>query len=373
MKLLYITNAISGPGGLERVLSTKASYFTDQYDYEVHILTLNDSRNHLFYTFSDKIHFHDIDCKGNKIIYFFQYIKGLRRIISEINPDIISVCDDGLKGFLVPLFLGGKPCPMIYERHVSKLISLGNRSANYFDHIKFRMMNYAARFYDRFVVLTKDNIDEWRGLDNLEAISNPLSFYPNEIPITRNKRIIAVGKVSYQKGYERLLDAWQLINNESTGWSVHIYGAENDKGKLRTAIKEKNLSTSFVLHEPTQNIELEYLNSSIYAFPSRFEGFGMVLIEAMACGLPCVSFDCPCGPRDIINDGIDGYLVSNGDIRQLADKLFELISDDNLRDEMVVNARQNVKRFSIETIGKQWKDLFYSLCPNAIHINSTDK
>lgn len=358
MKLLYITNGTSAPGGLERVLSIKASYFADHMGYDVHIITLNDGGREQFYDFSPRITFHDIKCGGSAVHYFNEYRSGLKRVVSEIKPDIISVCDDGLKGFFVPLFLGGKPCPMIYERHVSRLISLGGREPNFKDKIQFKLMNYGARLYDRMVVLTQDNLSEWEGLTNLAVISNPLSFYPDRVSNLDNKRIIAVGKYGVQKGYERLLEAWKHIEKRAEGWSVHIYGAENDSGKLRALVKESDLENSFILHPPTQAIEQEYLNSSIYAFPSRFEGFGMVLIEAMSCGLPCVSFDCPCGPRDIIKDGVDGFLVDNGDVESLANSLLKLIEDDKLRSDMGIMARINVQRYGINIIAKQWIKLF---------------
>ncbi|MGL5980487.1 MAG: glycosyltransferase family 4 protein [Phocaeicola sp.] len=362
MKLLYITNGTSGPGGLERVLSIKASYLAEKIGYEVHILTLNDGGNEQFYNFSPQIEFHDVVCKGNPLTYFLQYTKGIRKVVKALKPDVISVCDDGIKGLFVPLFLGGKPCAMIYERHVSQMIALDGRKPNLKDNLQFKLMNYGARLYDRFVVLTSDNISEWKGLKNLAVISNPLSFYPKEVSTLEPKRIIAVGKIGYQKGYERLLEAWKDIVEKAPEWEVHIYGNENDGGELRQKIAASNVQESFILHPATREIEQAYLDSSIYAFPSRFEGFGMVLIEAMACGVPCVSFDCPCGPRDIISDGEDGYLVENGNISQLAAKLLELIADKEKREKMGIAARENVKRYSVEHIAKEWDQLFKTIC-----------
>ena len=118
IKLLYITNKTNGPGGLERVLSIKASYLADHLDYEIHILTLDQGNVEMFYDFSSNIIHHDIATGNNPISFLQNYIKGLNRIVKKIKPNVISVCDDGLKGFLVPLLIG-KPCPMIYERHVS--------------------------------------------------------------------------------------------------------------------------------------------------------------------------------------------------------------------------------------------------------------
>lgn len=351
MKLLYITNGITGVGGLERVLSIKASYLADKLGYEVHIVSLNEAGKELFYKFSPAITFHTVETSGGKS----QYFKGLRRLVKELGPDVISVCDDGLKGFFVPLWIGGK-AGIIYERHISKeMTTLGNRP-NLRQRISFALMNMGSRLYDRFVVLTNDNKRQWRGR-NVEVIPNPLSFYPDTVSTLDNKRIIAVGKVSRQKGYDRLAQAWRLIEKEHPGWQIDIYGTCDDGGQFEQTIA----GTSIHLHKPVRDIQSEYLSSSIYTLPSRFEGFGMVLTEAMACGVPCVAFDCPCGPADIIRDGEDGFLVENGNIKQFALRLSTLIGDAELRKEMGARARENVRRYDIESIAAQWDKLFRSL------------
>jgi len=140
LKLLYITNSIYGAGGLERVLSIKATYLVDKLGYEIHIITLNQKGLPLFYNFSNKILHHDLRVTGNIFEYFKSYKRGLKDIIKKINPDIISVCDDGLKGFFLPYILG-KPCAMIYERHASKNIFKTSDSPNYIQKIKFKIIN----------------------------------------------------------------------------------------------------------------------------------------------------------------------------------------------------------------------------------------
>jgi glycosyltransferase involved in cell wall biosynthesis len=115
------------------------------------------------------------------------------------------------------------------------------------------------------------------------------------------------------------------------------------------------------LNGPTSNIQQEYANSSLFVFSSRFEGFGMVLVEAMSCGLPVVSFACPCGPKDIVRDGDDGLLVESGNIDKLAEAMMKMIREDNLRTSMAQAAQTNVERFRIERIAQQWKQLFTSL------------
>lgn len=359
MKLLYITNGLNGSGGLERVLSIKASYFAEKMGYEVYIVCLNDSHLNLFYDFSPKIQLHSISVFGNPFSYVKSYVSGLNKVISKIQPDIILVCDDGLKAFSLPLLLKTK-AKMVYERHVSKTISLG-KEAGFLKTIgakfQFFLMNILAKRYDKFIVLTNENKREW-SLQNLEVISNPLSFYPKASSLLTAKKVIAVGKQSHQKGYDLLLQAWQKVVTQQPDWQLEIYGKKEPSEGLETQASALKIASTVHFFDPEKNIEEKYLESSIYVMSSRYEGFGMVLIEAMACGVPCVSFNCPYGPSDIIADGEDGFLVPNGDVALLAQKLLLLIENDTLRTEMGTKAKRNVKRFLPETICQQWDTLF---------------
>ncbi|WP_299436935.1 glycosyltransferase family 4 protein [uncultured Aquimarina sp.] len=363
MKLVYIVNRIDGPGGLERVLSIKASTLAEDYDYDIHIVTLNQETNELFYDFSAKLSYHNVSAKGNPLTRMYKYASGLRSVIKKLNPDVIAVCDDGLKGFFVPLVLR-KPCPMIYERHVSRSVEIkkGKRSLTkrMSTAIKFSFMNFGGRYYDHFVVLTNGNLKEW-SFKNLKVIPNPLSFYPKAKSTLENKKVLAVGKHSFQKGYDRLLKSWKKVIEKHSDWTLDIYGTISKAEGLAALADNLGISKTVNFYPPVKNIAEKYEQASIYTMSSRFEGFGMVLTEAMAYGVPCISYDCPYGPSDIITDKVNGLLVANGDIDAFSDGIISLIENEENRKSMGIKAKEAVKKYLPETIAKEWDDLFTSL------------
>ncbi|MEL0650346.1 glycosyltransferase family 4 protein [Algibacter sp. TI.3.09] len=363
MRLLYITNQISGSGGLERVLSIKANYLADNLGYDVHIITLNQKDKALFYKFSNSLTYHNITISGNPIKYLLSYRSSIKSIVKSIKPDVISVCDDGLKGFFTPSIIG-YPCPMVYERHASINIFKNKDKLNFLNKLKFsllrKLMHIGAKKYQVFVVLTNENLKEWH-LNNLQVIPNPLSFYPEQKSTLKNKKIITVGNHGFQKGYDRLLKTWKIIANKHPNWKLEIYG-KIDKKRLHIHLASTlGITNSVSFFEPVKDIQSKYLEASLYVMSSRSEGFGMVLIEAMACGLPCVSFDCPSGPVDIITNNKDGFLVENGNISMLSKRIDSLLSDYQLREEMGLEARQKAKLYLPEIIVPNWDRLFKAL------------
>ena len=214
---------------------------------------------------------------------------------------------------------------------------------------------------DRFVVLTEEDKSSWKELDNVEVIPDPLAFKIDKISPLTQKRVIAVGRYVYQKGFDILLRTWSKVEKQILDWDLAIYGM-GDRTSYEKLMDDLQIDRKRChLYGPTENIEREYLNSSLFVFSSRFEGFGMVLLEAMACGLPVVSFDCPCGPKDIICHQEDGLLVENGNINQLAEYMILLMQDDEKRKTMSVSAVTNVQRFKISIIAQLWKSLFDNL------------
>ncbi len=213
---------------------------------------------------------------------------------------------------------------------------------------------------DQFIVLTEEDKKAWAELPNISVIPDPLSFSPTQKSSLSVKRVIAVGRYVYQKGFDLLLQAWATIERQYPDWQLAVFG-DGNRTPYEQQMKELGIDDSRChLYGPTTDIQQEYVNSSLFAFSSRFEGFGMVLVEAMACGLPVVSFDCPCGPKDIVRDSEDGILVENGNIELLAMSLSKMMRDEALRQAMSKAALKNVQRFRIEQIAEQWRNIFES-------------
>ena len=208
------------------------------------------------------------------------------------------------------------------------------------------------------VALTENDANAWNKFTKTVVIPNSTSIYPKNPSNCTNKKIISLGRLNEQKGYNQLINAWTLICNKYPEWSIHIFGNGELKKPLLAEINKNQISDSFFIHDPVTNIIEKYQESAFYVMSSRFEGFGIVLVEAMACGLPTISFDCPNGPSDIITDGEDGFLVENGNIKQLSKKISFLIENEGTRISMGKKARENVKRFLPNEVMKKWIDLF---------------
>lgn len=217
-----------------------------------------------------------------------------------------------------------------------------------------------ARRYDRVVVLSKADLKTWRRyLSNVTQIYNPLTITPKGSPDYGVHRAIAVGRIERQKGFDYLVEAWRTVHEQYPDWRLDIYGGgeEGDIRRLQQQIDDSGLTGVVTLCGRTADIAAEYSRHSLMILSSRYEGFGLVLVEASACGLPMVSFDCEQGPAEIITHGRDGYLVSPvGNTRGLADAICRLCGDESLRRSMGEAAREASERFTIDKITEEWRN-----------------
>lgn len=376
-KIVYCTPALYMAGGVERVLTLKANYFANHFGYDITIILTEGKDKPFFYPLSDKIKVINLDinfeelwtCSFIKKIFVYLnkqrlFKKLLTLELMRIRPDVtISLLRREIN-FLTRIRDGSKK---IGELHVNRANyrNFEENESNVIKNLfaKFWMNNLVRhlRKLDQFVVLTEEDKSQWQELSNIAVIPDPLSFYTDSISPLTSKRVIAVGRYVYQKGFDLLLKAWSIVEKRCQDWELAIYG-QGEREAYEQLIDNLRINRDRCrLYGQTSDIKQEYLKSSIFAFSSRFEGFGMVLVEAMSCGLPVVSFDCPCGPKDIISHNIDGILVPNGDIEKLADSILYFINHVEEMRYFSTNAQVKSKQYSLDVLSLRWNHLFDAL------------
>jgi len=379
MKILYCIPGLYNSGGMERVLTNKVNYLVNCVDYEIFIITTDGNEKKSFFELDSRVKIENFnlnyDSHFNKplIQKFFihqfkqnQYKKKLLNFIQTNKIDIcISLCGKEVE------FLGELEveCVKIVEVHFS-LLFRKQFMVSHFDgfiwehlgELRNKQLIRNLSKFDKVVVLTKDEEGKFKNnLRNIICIPNPVSIPTNLTPISQNnKSVISVGRLDEQKGYDNLLLAWLLVNKSYPDWKLFIYGEGDKRLELESFINNNNMNEVIFLPGRTNNVFKLFSESSIFVLSSRYEGLPMVLIEAMAYGMPAVSFDCETGPREIINDNVDGLLVENQNVECLAAKLMYLIDNETLRKKIGETAYVNIKRFDIENIMPRWINLFKS-------------
>ena len=296
--------------------------------------------------------------KRNLISLIYSYKNQILKLVNVIQPNHIIVADNGIKAFLIPLFFSNKS-NLILEIHSSLYIKERENTNLFFALIRRKLKVILASKFTKTIFETTENQIEWNSKNSI-VIPNPLWFLAVKKSNLQNKKVIAVARHTYEKGLDRLLKVWSEVIKSHPDWCLDIYGNSENGIDLQKLAIELEISKSCTFFKPSKQIDVKYLESSIFALTSRFEAFGMVLIEAMEAGLPCIAYDCPCGPRTIIQNNLNGFLVENDNEPQYVSKLNLLIANENLRLEMGKNAARSVHKYDLELIMKQWIVIFES-------------
>ena len=216
-----------------------------------------------------------------------------------------------------------------------------------------------ARGYDKIVLLTKEDKEtNFPDNDKFTYVHNPLTLERSSYSVCREHTVVAVGRLELQKDFESLIRAWQFVHKAAPDWKLNIWGEGSRRKYLTHWIKELGLEDCVFLKGYTNNVHAELEKSSVFVLSSLYEGFGLVILEAMACGLPVVSFTCPFGPRDIIQNEVNGLLVESRNELDLANAIIRLIQSQGLREQMGKAALERTRDFDISSIVSRWMSLF---------------
>ncbi|MBO4760975.1 MAG: glycosyltransferase family 4 protein [Bacteroidales bacterium] len=375
MRIVYDIAGTYRAAGMEKVLAEKASYLAG-LGHEVTIITTDQHGRKPAFDMDPTIktinlginYEEDNGSLASKLLQFplrqVRHKKRLAKALDAIRPDVtVSMfCND--ETFLPSIKDGSKK---VLEVHFSRfkrlqygrkgLWALTDRYRSWSDlrHI---------RKFDRFVVLTEEDKGYWGNLDNITVIPNPIMGISPEPSSLDSRTILAAGRLCHQKGFERLIEAWSIVREKSPAakdWKVRIAGEGEDRGMLEKMIEDHGLGDSVTLAGSVMDMDKEYMNSSVLAMTSRYEGLPMVLLEAEAHGVPAVSFACKCGPKDVITDGVNGLLVPEDDVEAFAEALCKVIEDTGLLKSMGAAAYRDAARWDMETIMKKWTDLFENI------------
>lgn len=380
MKIVYCLPQLFHPGGIERIVSIKANYLVEVYGYDVTIVVANQKKQVPFFKLHEKIKIVDLNIDYDKALsqplFKRLYLRHklqkehktkLSKYLFTNHPDIVVSTFTHEAAFLPQIKDGSKK---ILEFHFCKGHKIKMAKAFHFGFITklayyyrcWQEENIIIPRYDQFIVLTKEDEISWKQkIHNVKHISNILPFEKEGKSELTQKHVIAVGRLDGQKGFNRLIDIWALVTKKHPDWILDIYGKGRDLNALQLQINNYGISDTTIIHQPDQNIKDHYLNSSIFVMTSIYEGLPMTLLEANGLGLPSVCYDFPCGPKDVIKDGINGFLVKDGDFNTFADRLSTLIENDNIRKRMGLEAYRMSERYSCKNIMREWVNLFNEL------------
>lgn len=353
MKILIYIDSMLPAGGIERVVSKHITFFAKKH--YVTLMTKDTKKS--FYDLPQNIEISSLKIDSsmnmyNKVQRIFQTLKQLlitrkKLKVYKDNYDLFYVTH--IRN-LLELYLAGVD--------MKKVIVTEHGSYYGYNNVYKNLKQWLYPKCKYVVSPTSMDYEIYKSQNcNAFYIPNPLSFFDDRFSTLDQKKVINIGRLTSDKRQELLLDIWKEISINHPDWKLQLVGKGELKEQLEKMITNYNLQTNVEIIDPIKNVEDLFLNSSIFAFTSKYEGFGMVLVEAMAFGVPCICFDIPSGPRDIIENNVDGFLIKDNDKDDYLSKLEMLITDNEKRIEMGKNAKQNIQKFLDIKIEEKWNQL----------------
>ena len=383
MKIAYCIPQLFKAGGMERVVLLKAQYLSKK-GYEIHIITAEQLGRPFFFKTISSIQVHDIGINFSSTLslnplerlwmrkkLMKRYKKRLTQLLYSLKCDIVistfshevnilpSIKDGSIK-------IAEAHFPIYHKRMMADTFHFSRFTKLMYYTKDWMERHIIAPKYDKLIVLTAKDASLWKKYtSSVINIPNMLVFPDIQHPmkLSNNRRVIAVGHFSKIKSFDVLIRIWAEVKNKDNNndWELHIIGEGKEYSRMRNLSEQLGVQNSVQILPATNRIQNEYLKSSIYALTSKYEGFPMVLLEAMQAGLTCIAFDCPNGPQEIIKNGKDGFLIKVGNTEEYAERLLELMHNSQLLYSMRKTAYKNIQRFSQNKVMEQWESLFNQL------------
>jgi glycosyltransferase involved in cell wall biosynthesis len=364
MKILYCTDQLFLHGGIEKITTNKLNYLSSISKYEIYLCTSQQMGNSFIYPLNREVNHFDLKIKYNRKISYFSIINLLKifshyvkffQLCFKIKPDIIISVNNTPEQYFIPLI------PLKFKS-IKEFHSSGyNLNSKLISDFKTIFLNKLLGLYTLNILLNEDEVKYYE-FRNFKIIPNFIKITNNNLLLPKEKVIISAGRLAPIKQFEHIIEAWSKIERSSIGWRLEIYGDGDEVyiNQLQNLITLYELKNIKVL-PGIKNIHEKFLNASIFVLSSKSDCFPMVLIEAMAAGMGIVSYDCPNGPRNILQDKYNGYLVEQDNIENLANKLKLLIDDPQLLKSFQINSLEKVNTFNQDKIMQIWENVFNEL------------
>jgi glycosyltransferase involved in cell wall biosynthesis len=370
MRILYVTDALAVWGGIERVLSDKMNYLVREYGYEVYVVTADQGEHPIPFLLDERICVKDMKIRSHqqyryhgvrRLLKYWKLEKlfrnRLKGFISEIRPDVISCIREGCASHVLNI---KDTIPTIFESH-AMFRDIEFENSTFLHCIMTYLKRKKFRELDKIITLSEGDANDWKRVcDKVCVIQNVVHLNESgNYSLCNSKKAIYAGRFDVQKDFGTMLKVWALVQQRYPEWVLNVYGNGELRPKFEGLVAERKLNV--VIHPAVPNIMEKYMESSMLLMSSLYEPFGLVLVEAMSCGIPVVAFNCPYGPADIITDGVDGFLVEKRDVNVYANRVCQLIEDEQLRCDMGKAAVLSSHKYRAEIIMPQWKLLFENL------------
>ena len=368
MKVLYVFRSLAFWGGIERILVDKMNHLSADFGYDVYMLTADQGTHSMPYELNSNIHFEDLNIRLHQQYNYrgarrlWEHIRlkrsfeaALKERIDSIAPDVIACVATGYADSIVK---ASGTTPVVVESHSTYMYTF--EFGGLFQRLQANLLKKRLRLASAIVTLTEGDADKWRQhYPKVRVIPNMVNLNEKPLSTQTSKRAIFVGRLDYQKQVLEALRLWAMIQQDFPDWTLDIYGEGEQSEMALQAIREQKLNAT--LHKPTARIQDCYRKSAFLISTSKYEPFGLVISEAMSCGLPAIAYDCPYGPAELISDGRDGFLVESNDHETFARRMRQLMGSQELRLEMGRHAAKAAQCYAAERIMPAWKELFEEL------------